>query len=60
MKPKNIGITVLDIFHQASFEGVPSHWCVQYKTEDSAFVSYEYFNTHTEAREWAMDYGYED
>jgi len=53
-------LTILDIFHQAAQEGIPSHWCVQYKTEKSGFPQYEYFETRTEASEFAMKHGYED
>ena len=53
-------LTILDIFHQSAQEGIPPHWCVQYKTEQSGFAQYEYFNTSTEAREFAMTHGYED
>ena len=53
-------ITILDVFHQASQEGIPPHWCVQYRPYDSGFVEYEYFSSQTEAREFALEHGYED
>lgn len=52
--------TILDVFHQSAQEGIPVHWCVQYKTDDSVFLQYEYFNSHTEANEYAIKYGYKD
>lgn len=52
--------TILDIFHQSADSGIPPHWCVQYKTDDSVFAQYEYFATYTEANEYAMKYGYND
>lgn len=52
--------TILDIFHQSADCGIPPHWCVQYRDEDSAFVDYEYFSSWTEANEYAMQYGYND
>ena len=51
--------TILDIFHQSADCGIPSHWCVQYKT-DSGGVDYEYFVSWTDANEYAMKYGYND
>lgn len=52
--------TILDIFHQSADCGIPPHWCVQYRDEDSAFVDYEYFSSWTKANEYAMQYGYND
>lgn len=53
-------IKVLDIFQQDSQPecGIPAHWCVQYKKEQSGFPMYEYFSTYLEAVEWAMSNGY--
>ena len=53
-------LTITDVFHQAAQEGIPPHWCVQYRTYDNAFAQYMYFNTWTEANEFALEHGYED
>ena len=52
-------ITILDIFHQGADCGIPSHWCVQYKT-DSGGVDYECFISWADANEYAMKFGYND
>lgn len=53
-------LTVLDIFHQGTHCGIPAHWCVQYMKLGATFVDYEYFETYTEANEFAMKHGYND
>jgi hypothetical protein len=51
---------ILDIFQQAADDGIPSHYCVQYMEGDDVFVSYMYFASLTDAREFAGKHGYED
>ncbi len=53
---------ILDIFYQDGEPdvGIPSHWCVQYRDNNNSFVDYKYFKSLTEAREYAMGFGYED
>jgi hypothetical protein len=57
----NTNKKILDVFHQEADDGIPSHWCVQYfKTDGAGFVECKYFDTWTEANEYAMKYGYND
>ena len=52
--------TILDMFHQDSDCGIPSHWCVQFYDNAVEGLKYEYFHTWTEANEFATSHGYND
>lgn len=54
-------LIILNVFHQAANDGIPSHWCVQFKNDDTGVYSqYKHFATWTEANEFAMSHGYND
>ena len=48
---------VVDVFYQASDEGIPAHWCCQFIRD--GWTGYEYFDNSEDAYNYAYSHGFQ-
>lgn len=46
-------VTVTDVFHQGSDDGIPAHWCAQYF--EGGWAQYQRTETYEELEQWIKE-----